>query len=152
MGTARIIGLDEAVALACRYDPRCYSIVAMMRGFIVSFVLGFLLLAGLAGGAQRGAQCPDKRVCVWADPNYEGQMVALRKRGPSNKIYEQMNDQASSLKSRIGSVAFMFTDVDGGGIKMCVVPHLKVPSLAIYGGMENSISSSKLTTRRHCPP
>ncbi|MEO8091615.1 MAG: peptidase inhibitor family I36 protein [bacterium] len=123
----------------------------MKRGLIISAVCGLLILAGPAGGAQKGAQCPRKHVCVWADPDYQGQMVALGKRGLSNKIFAQMNDQASSLKSRIGRVAFMFTDVDGEGIRMCVLPHLKVSSLTIYGGMENSISSSKLTRRRDCP-
>jgi hypothetical protein len=103
-----------------------------------------------SGGApapekRAGKHCPDGAVCLWTDANYEGDKFVVRTHGLSNEVYDEgFNDVASSLKSGRDKRSFMYTDYDGGGIEMCVVPHLKADSLSLFGGMDNSISSSRL--------
>jgi hypothetical protein len=90
---------------------------------------------------------------VWSKANYEGDRLVIDKLGLSNKIFNKMNDKASSARLRYSDgAAALYEDTDGGGDTLCLLdaPGLrKYPDLSEIGGGDNGydniISSSQLS-------
>jgi hypothetical protein len=77
--------------------------------------------AGTAGGAERAARgsCPDT-LCVFTDPDFTGQHADITKLGLSNKVDNQIPDQAASLINDRGSAAIFYAKRDGKGRAICI--------------------------------
>jgi hypothetical protein len=102
------------------------------------------------GAAPARAECPQNSLCVWTKANYAGNRLVIGKLGPSNKIFNKMNDKVSSARLRYsGGAAELYEDTDGGGDTLCLLdaPGLrKYPDLSeIGGGYDNIVSSSRLS-------
>lgn len=102
------------------------------------------------GAARAEADCPQQALCLWTKPNYRGQRLVVQAEGVSNKIFRQLNDQASSLKIRWpGAYVTLFSDINGEGDSLCFVPgnERRVRDLGDYSGgfYNNVISSSEIS-------
>jgi hypothetical protein len=110
---------------------------------------GLMVLPGSGGAKGPAPDCVMHQLCVWGDADFTGQLVTLKRPGISNKLSKQMDDTASSVKNRRGTVAYLYADTDGGGESYCVEPHQKVNFLITFN---DTASSTKLTkTKKHCP-
>ena len=108
---------------------------------LLAGVAAFVPASGSAGGDSR---CPDGKLCVWSDPGYEGQKVVIKRRQLSHKLFDQMNDQASSLKLRKSGVAVLYMHVNAEGSFACFDgPHHNQRDLADVG-FDDTASSSRI--------
>lgn len=97
----------------------------------VAAAAAILLTAGLiSGGASAGpsaeraqpharGSCPDT-LCVFTDTNFTGTHADLTKLGLSNKVDNQIPDQAESLINDRGSAAIFYEKRDGKGRAICI--------------------------------
>lgn len=98
---------------------------------LVAVAAAILLAAGLiSGGASAGStgsdreavargSCPDT-LCVFTDTDFTGTHVDVTKRGLSNKVDNQIPDQAESLINDRGSAAIFYEKRDGKGRAICI--------------------------------
>lgn len=102
--------------------------VARLRrlAIVVSvLVLGALAFAAVPAGSSPGPaksdkSCPKGNLCVWTGVGYTGERVLIHRRKVSNKLYNKINDEASSAKLRKHGTAILWADVDGAGPGTCV--------------------------------
>jgi hypothetical protein len=110
---------------------------------LLAAVAAYVPASGSAGGDSR---CPVGRLCVWSDPGYEGQKVVIKRRKLSHKLFNQMNDQASSLKLRKSGVAVLYMHVTAEGAFVCFDgPRHNQRDLADVG-FDNTASSSTIVS------
>jgi len=99
-------------------------------GALVAAAVAILLAAGfISGGASAGpgaereqlarGLCPDT-LCVFTATNYGGTQVDVTKRGVSNKVDNQIPDQAASLINDRQSAAIFYAKRDGKGRAICI--------------------------------
>ena len=81
--------------------------------------------AGASGGPAADREqvarglCPDT-LCVFTATNYGGTQVDVTKRGVSNKVDNQIPDQAASLINDRQSAAIFYAKRDGKGRAICI--------------------------------
>lgn len=130
----------------------------LRAGLIVS-VLAALIAAVSAVPAPGGSaeaynakakpKCPDRALCVWKNPGYEGRRIVVKGKRVSNKIFNKMNDAASSaFLNRNSLVGVLWTDVDGTGDAICLTREnrRRIERFAVY---DDAVSSS--TVERNAP-
>jgi hypothetical protein len=123
-----------------------------LAGLLAAIAVGATSTAAESGTQKRSTStCPDGRLCVWEKPDYRGQKVVIRKRALTNKLHDEMNDQASSLKLRKSGVAVLYADVEGEGLAICAFgPRDNIPDLSDYQGFDfdNEASSSEINKEK----
>lgn len=106
------------------------------------------LPAGVAGSSN--THCPDGYLCLWKDPNYQGERILIKNRSVSNKVYNKANDAVSSVKFRAHGVAVLYEDTNGEGETRCITKseHRNVPDLAVMAwSFDNTTSSTKIADK-----
>jgi hypothetical protein len=118
--------------------------MALLAGIAVAAAAAMPFAGSAAPAAKSQSSCPDKALCVWTGANYHGQRVLITKRKLSNKLFNQINDRASSVKFRWTGTAVLWEDTGGGGTGYCFDgPRANRSNLADIG-FDNSASSSKI--------
>ena len=120
--------------------------VAGAGAIAVTATFAVLAISGPAslGAAKAKPKCPDKALCVWDDPGFEGQRVVVKGKELSNKIFDEMNDTAASaFLNRKSKVGVLYTDAHGGGTSICLYEEnrWRIKDLIPY---DNAISSSEV--------
>jgi hypothetical protein len=97
---------------------------------LVAAASAILLAAGfISGGASAGPAYDRERVargicpetlCVFTDTDFGGTQVDVTKLGVSNKVDNQIPDQAASLINDRGSAAIFYAKRDGKGRAICI--------------------------------
>lgn len=113
---------------------------------IAALAVVALTVAGMPAGASRtekGAtgKCPADSLCLFQKDDYKGQRVVISGFGVSNRIANQMDDEASSAKNRTGNGAILYELEDAGGEDVCI--GLKEPDLDTIE-FDDFTSSTKL--------
>jgi len=93
----------------------------------------------------RSTRCPDTGLlCVWQDPYLQGDRLVFRDRGFSDRLSEELDDDATSVIVPGKERAFLYLDADGGGGDICLSGPRVVPHLDDIG-FDNQASSSRIT-------
>jgi Peptidase inhibitor family I36 len=116
-----------------------------------------VLAAGfISGGASAGPAadreqvargiCPDT-LCVFTANDYGGTQVDVTKLGVSNKVDNQIPDQAASLINDRGGAAIFYEKRDGKGRAICINSG---DGLTVLNQVQLSGFDSTRLTRRSC--
>src|SRR5919201_1205807 len=78
--------------------------------------------AWLTAGASAGESCPDNTLCLYQHDDFAGELVKLPKHGLSNKLAEQMNNEASSVINNRNKRVYLYAKRNGKGDRVCFSP------------------------------
>lgn len=109
----------------------------MRRGALTVSVAALCVLPASAAADPSG--CPDGSYCFWSKQNYEGKRVVISKSGISNKLFNEMNKRASSMKNRRSDYVIIYTQKNGSGFSACFAG----PNLSNLAEFDNDGSSSR---------
>ncbi len=132
-------------ALSRHHTAASIGALAVLVGLVLA------LSASAVSGAKRipFPPCPKQTLCVFEHDNFEGQRVKIGGTGVSNKLADEMNNQASSYYNRRGRVSFLYVGRNAEGERECAAPREAETSLP---GFNDLASSTKLTKKRTvCP-
>ena len=101
---------------------------------------------GGAGDCTKGTRA----LCVWAGPMGSGELVKIRGKGISNKLFKRMNNQATSAFNGRGKAAFLYDSKNGDGESVCIEPHDGIGDLGAYA-FDDRATSSKNAAHGQCP-
>ena len=96
-----------------------------------------------------GGQCPDNKLCVWADDSRAGQRVKIGGKGVSNKLAKKMNNQASSLSNSRDTKVYLYEKKNGKGDSRCFAPGFTDNTLGA-SGFNDVASSTKIANGEAC--
>jgi hypothetical protein len=106
-----------------------------------------------ASGGLIGPQPPCERgmLCAYADDDFDGQVVRIRKRGVSNAIFAQLPLQVSSVRNRRTTVSYLYEFTDGKGYRICLEPGERIAALGPIGFDDDATSSRNTKRATVCP-
>lgn len=104
------------------------SIAAAAAAIAVCVLLAAGLISGGASAGSPGGDTPEKSarglcpdtLCVFTADDFGGTQVDVTKPGLSNKVDNQIPDQAASLINDRGSAAIFYEKRDGRGRAICI--------------------------------
>jgi hypothetical protein len=104
-----------------------------------------------ASKAKAGPDCPKNALCLWDEEDYKGQRVVVKATKLSNKVFNKMNDLASSaFLNRKDRVAELFADANGGGESICLYEDNRWRINKIGAPFDDAISSTRV--KKSLPP
>jgi len=112
-------------------------------------------LSGAASATPEGEEaakragpksCPADSLCVWAGKKYTGKRVVMKGGGPSNKIFRELNNKVTSVKSRRQFTVLLYDEKGQQGDARCFSQGQNNPNLAGSYDFNNRASSSENET------
>jgi hypothetical protein len=128
--------------------------VVRRRLLLPAIVALMTVVLGAIPGQSRaavGPVCDYGKFCVWVDPNLSGDEVKFKETDHelSNKIANQMDNQASSAWNNTALAAKLYERRDGKGSFLCIPPNTVVSDFNSMS-FDNRASSSKVTKKAGC--
>ena len=124
----------------------------LLGAIVATAALTLLLLPAESQGSP--SSCPDETLCVWAKTDYRGQRVKITKiNHVSNKLANEMNNEASSLKNKITRTGQLYDKRDGGaGEVYGFCDDENVSDLGSFNGLASSsiVGSEMMRSKRIC--
>ena len=99
----------------------------------------------------RGAECADGKLCLWAGQKGSGQRVVVGGKGVSNKLANQMNNEATSLINNTGRRVLIHDKRDAKGELRCYDNMDDSQAHFDSVGFDNRASSTRITKGDTCP-
>jgi Peptidase inhibitor family I36 len=98
--------------------------------------------------AKAKPDCPKNAICLWDEEDYQGQRVVVKTKNPSDRVYNEMNDLASSaFMSRKEGVAVLYTDTSSDGEAVCLYEQNHRRIKGFPDPFDDSISSTDVKGR-----
>ena len=89
--------------------------------------------------------CPRQTLCVWKHEDYQGKRLTIDRKGISNEIARELDDEVTSFYNRRDGVSYLYEDKNGEGSRYCIPQHAS--SVNIGDVFDDLASSSKLTNK-----
>ena len=130
-----------------------------MKRRVMAMAAGALTLAVAVGAGlvmsgsatARGSECSKGKLCFWAGTEGTGKQVNVSgRRGVSNKLANEMNNEASSFINGTEHRVYLYAKRDGKGDLRCYEPFAVEADLEADSGFGDVASSSKVTKGDTC--